>query len=34
MAESIVQHTIDVSSENIFLLIKPILQNYDKKTIL
>ena len=31
MAESIVHHTIETSSENIFLLIKPILQSYDKK---
>lgn len=31
MAESIVNQTIDSSSEDILMLIKPILQNYDKK---
>ncbi len=31
MAESIVHHTIDTSTDNILMLIKPILQNYDKK---
>lgn len=31
MAESIVHHTIDTSTDNILMLIKPILQSYDKK---